>query len=330
MGKNRSLISRIHYWNRIFKAYYFSRASQLTFWHGRPEANEISDLDKPIPYYMKFHYKANYNGHFNDSGIPLLDYHGKIGLQYNPIAICQYGLGNYNLYLDTKNNNYKNKFLNISNWLVENLEKNDKGVYVWHHYFDFEYRDTLISPWYSGLAQGLGLSMLSRAYYETKEEIFLEILWKSWESMKINVDDGGVIFIDENNNFWIEEYMVNPPTHILNGFIWALWGVYDVWKFFDYIEAKDLFQRCCKTIEKNLNLYDTGYWSLYEQSGLKSQMISSPFYHDLHIVQLRILYNLTKNKKFLNKSNLWYDYKLSNFNRIRSFVEKSIFKLRYY
>ncbi len=35
---------------------------------------------------------------YDASGIPQLDYHGHIGLQYNPIAIAQFGLGNYNLW----------------------------------------------------------------------------------------------------------------------------------------------------------------------------------------------------------------------------------------
>ena len=30
-----------------------------------------------------------------------------------------------------------------------------------------------------------------------------------------------------SGDLWFEEYIVSPPTHILNGFIWALWGVHD-------------------------------------------------------------------------------------------------------
>jgi len=330
MDKSRSLVHRINYWNRIFKAYFFSNTSQLTFWHGKPEVNLIPNLDKPIPYYMKFHYKARYNGHFDNNGIPILDYHGKIGLQYNPIAICQYGLGNYNLYLDTKEEFFFKKFLIVSDWLLENLEQNNKGVYVWNHYFDFEYRDKLLSPWYSGLAQGLGLSVLARAHNEVSHDNYSKALWKVWISMQKEINDGGVIFIDDRGDCWIEEYIVDPPTHILNGFIWALWGVYDVWKFFDNNEAKDLFKNCCKTIENNLANYDLGYWSLYEQSGLNSPMISSPFYHDLHIVQLKILFNLTNHKYFLKTSDKWSGYKDSKLNSYRSLIKKTIFKLRYY
>ena len=46
---------------------------------------------------MLFAEKADYQGAYDPSGVPQLDYHGHIGLQYNPIAIAQYGLGNYNL-----------------------------------------------------------------------------------------------------------------------------------------------------------------------------------------------------------------------------------------
>ena len=63
-------------------------------------------------YYMKFYYKAKYTGSYDENGIPQLNYQGDIGVQYNPIAISQWSLGNYNLW--KKNDSIKNykKFLN--------------------------------------------------------------------------------------------------------------------------------------------------------------------------------------------------------------------------
>ena len=52
-----------------------------------PLLNENYTKDKLGPYYMSFHSKANYNGHYDADGIPMLDYYGSIGIQYNPIAI---------------------------------------------------------------------------------------------------------------------------------------------------------------------------------------------------------------------------------------------------
>ena len=40
-----------------------------------------------------------------------------------------------------------------------------------------------------------------------------------------DIDEGGVVYADEDGHTWFEEYIVSPPTHILNGFIWASWGV---------------------------------------------------------------------------------------------------------
>ena len=50
---------------------------------------------------MKFREKADYAGHHDPNGIPMLDYRGAIGLQYNPIAIAQWGLANYNIFCET-------------------------------------------------------------------------------------------------------------------------------------------------------------------------------------------------------------------------------------
>ena len=75
--------------------------SHLTFWHESPQENLNARPGELGEYYMTFAEKADYSGAYDSAGIPLLDYHGKIGLQYNPIAIAQYGLGNYNLFRRT-------------------------------------------------------------------------------------------------------------------------------------------------------------------------------------------------------------------------------------
>ena len=322
--------NRISYWNRIAKAYLSKNASQLSFWHGTPEKNIVTNFNNPISYYMKFHYKANYNECFDEKGIPLLNYHGNIGIQYNPIAISQYGLGNYNLFVDSNDKKRLDSFLKVSDWLVSNLELNNFNIPVWNHKFNFEYRDTLIAPWYSGLAQGLGISVLVRAFSETGNIKYRDAYEKSWISFEKEVKDGGVIFIDSKNNYWIEEYIVNPPTHILNGFLWSLWGVFDSWKIMGNKKAKDLFFKCIKTLEDNLSMYDNGYWSLYEKSNTLLPMLASPFYHKLHIVQLEIMHEMTSASFFQTYEKRWKKFESSKKNRTRALIGKSLFKILYY
>jgi len=323
-------LKKLKYWNRIFKAYILGNTSQLTFWHGEPHINPNIETDYLGPYYMLFHKKAKYNGHTDKNGIPMLDYQGSIGLQYNPIAIAQWGLGNYNIWHETKSENEFKKFLNCANWLVENLEENNHGYKVWMHHFDFEYRDTLKSPWYSGLAQGQGISVLARAYKETNIEKYKNSADQAYQVFNVSTVDGGVNFIDAERNSWIEEYIVHPPTHILNGFMWGLWGVYDYALQFNDEKAITLFKQYTRTLVKELDSYDNGFWSLYEHSGTWLKMIASSFYHKLHIVQLRAMYELTSENIFNEKANKWEDYLSKPFNRKRAFIQKAIFKVCYY
>ncbi len=83
---------RLSYYRRIFSAYLLGGKSHLTFWHETPAENPNSTPAALGEYYMLFAEKADYRGAYDPSGIPLLDYHGHIGQQYNPIAIAQYGL----------------------------------------------------------------------------------------------------------------------------------------------------------------------------------------------------------------------------------------------
>ena len=324
------MVNRLKYWNRILNAYILGGNSHLSFWHGIPKINEKMKTDELGQYYMPFHYKADYNGYYDKNGIPMLNYKGNIGLQYNPIAIAQYGLGNYNLWCDTHKESRFQKFISAADWLVDNLVKNRQGLSVWMHNFDFQYRDILRAPWYSGLAQGQGISLLLRAHKETKDNRFIDAANKAFQSFFVPVTRGGVVFKDKSGDLWIEEYIVEPPTHILNGFIWGLWGVYDFSIYNDDSVAKSLFDNCIETLEKNLIKYDTGFWSLYEQAGLKMKMLSSPFYHRLHIVQLKIINLLTKKSIFQQIAGEWENYMHNPINRYRAVIYKGLFKLIYY
>ena len=152
------LLPSLNYYRRIVSAYLLGGQSHLTFWHEAPEENLNASGNELGEYYMLFTEKANYKGAYDSSGIPQLDYRGKIGRQYNPIAIAQYGLGNYNLFRRTGSAEYRDKFFRVADWLVAHLEKNRQGLAVWNHHFDWEYRDTLRAPWYSALAQGQAIS----------------------------------------------------------------------------------------------------------------------------------------------------------------------------
>jgi hypothetical protein len=323
-------MSRLAYLKRVFSAYLTQKKSHLTFWHDEPQVNKNADPKKLGEYYMPFITKANYNGAYDRNIIPMLNYHGCIGLQYNPIAIAQYGLGNYNLYCRTGEKSRRSRFLNASDWLVENLEKTSHGTSVWYHHFDWEYRDTLKAPWYSALAQGQGISLLVRAFNTTEKDCYIASAEDAFKAFTMDVREGGVSYTDEKGNLWFEEYVVFPPTHILNGFIWSMWGVYDFFLATDNSIAKELFDKSVQTLKAKLHRYDIGFWSLYEQSGTRLKMIASPFYHDLHIIQLEILYRLTNEDLFHQYAMRWAEHRKDIIKRNLALGYKLVFKICYY
>lgn len=328
-------MASLQYYRRIFSAYLTPEKSHLSFWHETPRLNPGASFHRLGEYYMLFAEKADYAGPCDGQGIPQLDYRGKIGLQHNPIAIAQWGLGNYNLFCQGQSDERKKKFIAASDWLCAHLERNAFGLGVWNHNFDWEYRSTLKAPWYSGLAQGQGISLLVRAYRATGRDAYLDAAKQSFSSFLKSTSEGGVTFTDAKGNLWFEEYIVSPPTHILNGFIWAIWGVYDYFLATESSAARNLFARATLTLRENLGGYDLGFWSLYEQTGYEQSgtmlpMVASRFYHQLHVTQLRIMHRITGDEIFARYADKWEGYARSRVNRTRAQCYKSAFKLAYY
>lgn len=323
-------LARLRYLRRVFAAYLGSKPSQLTFWHEPPEINENAFSPESEEYYQQFFAKADYNALLDREGIPLLDYRAHVGRQYNPIAIAQWGLGNWNLYKRTGMPGRRERARRAADWLVANLEPNGHGVPVWKHDFDWEYRDLLRAGWYSALAQGQGLSLLCRLHRATGRDVYLDTAREAFRSLTIPAPAGGVSLPEGGDGAWLEETIVEPPTHILNGFLWALWGVHDYAAASGDPAADELLERCRKTLERNLDAYDCGFWSLYEQSGTKLPMLASRFYHALHISQLRVTARLLDMPALKRTADRWEGYAASPACARRALAYKALFKLLYY
>lgn len=333
---SRFVPRRLAYLARLVSVYALPSRGPLAFWHEEPKVNEESFSGDGSQYFMRFQGKAAYTGPFDQVGVPLLDYRGDIGRQYNPIAIAQYGLARLNQ-LDgisrsepCGDQDDEAAWRAAADWLVGNLRPNAYGVPVWLHEFDWPYRQPLVAPWYSGLAQGNGLSLLVRAARRTGETRYAEAAHAAYHCFTIDVSAGGVVFTDDHERTWIEEYLVDPPSHILNGFIWALWGVFDYSRWTGEPGPRVLFRDCTNTLLENLHRYDTGEWSLYELPDSGSLMPASSYYHRLHVTQLCVMHRLTGHEIFNEVADRWNAYSRDPRLRYRAFLRKAWFKLRHY
>lgn len=320
----------LSYYFRIIPAYLGAGRSQLSFWHEEPELNERAFDPAALDYYMTFRQKADYAGPFDSDGIPMLDYRGRLGRQYNPIATAQYGLANLNKHLASGDGRARDKAIACADRLVADLKPTVSGLYAWVHEFDWEYFRTLKAPWISGLAQGQGISLLVRVHKLTSDRKYLAAAERAFEVVTRPADSGGTLFTDAAGMSWIEEYITQPPTHILNGFLWALWGVRDLVLLTGSQAAGKLWEESLKTILANLERYDCGYWSLYDLAPVASRNPASVFYHKLHIVQLEVMNRISGEAAFARTAEKWRGYLEKPACCRRARLAKILFKLRYY
>ncbi|SEA08077.1 D-glucuronyl C5-epimerase C-terminus [Eubacterium aggregans] len=233
------------------------------------------------------------------------------GKVHFPIAIFQYGLGAYDLFLQTKEECYLVQFWNCVNWAIANQKNNGS----WNN-FGFVCPD---AP-YSSMCQGEGVSLLARAYIVEKNEFILKAAKKAIDFMLLPVEKGGTAKYIEDDLILLE---YTNKACVLNGWIFSIFGLYDYVLMTGEKKYKELLDKSIQTLESHIEEFDGGYWSMYDSEGI----ISSPFYHNLHIAQLEALELVFKNSTFERYKNKFVEYKNNNWNYRKAFIKKVVQKL---
>ncbi len=231
---------------------------------------------------------------------------------YFSIGIFQYGLAAYDLFLKTGEEAYKSKVLACSEWALENQQE-DGG------WITFAYKDK--NHPYSCMAQGEAISLLIRAHILTGNSSFVQAAQKAKELMLRPLCDGGTAEYTEDGDLLLYETTNNPV--ILNGWIFSAWGLYDYYKYFADEEAKRALDKTLGSIKKKLADFDMKYWSRYEDG----KRICSPFYHKLHIAQLKANYELFGDGIYNDYAVKWDGYQKSFWKPKKAFVKKALQKV---
>jgi len=327
------LKSKIDYLKRIISSYILNyKTSNLAFWHSSLRANDLTDTDLKTlrAYPQNYESKVGLIDTTDNSGVIMLDYKGELGLQYNPNAIAQLALGYFDKILYDQD--YEKEFLTLSSYFIDHGRLVEDDILLWEYNFPFEMRNYLNSPWRSALAQGQGLSVCLRAYKLSKDEKYLDVAKKAFKSFYyLAKEHPGGVLDNWDGHTWLEEYIVTPPNHVLNGFIWALWGVRDYAVFFNHDYAWELWKSCVKALKANLHRYDIGFWTCYDiKSGNQPVMPCSLYYQTLHVIQMKAMYNLTGKEIFNKYDQKWSKQLEQPINRIISQAWKAFFKVRWF
>ncbi len=281
--------------------------------HTKQGIGKIYSKEEIKGYYSDLTAKVN-NEKYVKNNIPLfLNQNNE--LEEFSIMIFQYGLGAYDLYLQKINvkDNFE-KFRATLNWAVE--KQLDNGAWV-----TFKQQEN--GKVYSSMAQGEGISLLLRGYIEFKEDKYFELAKKALQYMMKSVEENGTTEY-KGNDVYLKECIQQGELVILNGWIFSLWGIYDYLKIDkDNKEIKEFYQRTILTLEKELCKFDNGYWSMYDMG----EKIASPFYHNLHIQQLKVMYDITNRDIFKDYANRFEIYERKFLNRKRAFIVKASQKI---
>lgn len=227
------------------------------------------------------------------------------------IAIFQYGLAAYDLWLMKGEEQYLRKFKNCVDWAVKNQRSNG----AWDAFSPQNPEQP-----YSSMAQGEGISLLTRAYTHYKDPKYAEAAKKGYEFLITDRKQGGVADYSEGG---VEFYEFTYKPLVLNGWIFSIWGIYDYYKMTKDEKAAAIWGKSVETLIKSLPRFDMTYWSHYNTAGA----LTSPFYQNLHVAQMQAMHKLTGRSEFEKYAKKWQGQLNNPFFKALAFVKKSIQKI---
>jgi hypothetical protein len=241
---------------------------------------------------------------FDAEGIPVVDYRWMrwadmpAGRYHNAITVAQYALwGCFLPWLASGDETARNEFLALADWLVEC--QGPDGAYR----NEFAFAAYGQPPgWLSGMGQGQAASVLVRAYLLTDDRAYLEAARSAIAIMLSPISEGGALARDDSG-LWIEEVPEKEPSHILNGMVFALWGLGDYLAVDDDARWRETLQECTDTLRRSIEHYSTDRGVRYELK--RPATIDHTGYLPLVIAQTEALARMTGAEEFSRIAEAW-------------------------
>lgn len=230
---------------------------------------------------------------------------------YNITEIARVALFAINSYKKEGGKNAKKVFLDQMGYIENNFyEREFYGFW----YFPFESPLYYLEPaWPSALSQGWLMNACMEAYHLTKEEKWARILEKALKAYMVPVENGGFKRMWEANEVWYEEYSTARPSRVLNGGIFGLESVYNVYRDTGWDLAKKIFDSGVATVKNHLQDYDAVWTSRYNLADWKNE-VAFEHYHEIHIMQMLWLHQVTGDSIFKHYAQKFLENDRQGFN----------------
>jgi heparosan-N-sulfate-glucuronate 5-epimerase len=250
-------------------------------------------------------------------------------LSANPVSVAQLGLGAWQL--SARDPSWLAVVAEASSWLAANVDTSGRLAYL----FPMPHTYTLAAPWYSAMAQGEAVSLLVRAAHVLRRADLLDTAAVAAQPL---LESQLGLIVDTPEGPVLQEYPTRPPSHVLNGWVFALWGLYDVAAAsvpepatFAPLAAKarDAFESGVRSLAARLSMYETAFgWSRYDLYPHRIVHVASPFYQRLHVSQLRAMAVLRPDlEAFSHFSNRWEAALQSPAGRSLAIIRKIAFRV---
>jgi hypothetical protein len=238
------------------------------------------------------------------------------------VAVAQYGLGCYERFLHREGEHWLESAVGAGRHLVR--EQGDDGG--WREPRDARHTFRIRGPWLSAMAQGQGASLLVRVSAEIGDEELAAAAHRALGPFDTASSEGGLRAVLGDRPF-LEEYPTEPPSFVLNGGVFALWGVYDVAAALPDAAAERDFAELVDGLAANIRRWDTGSWSRYDLYPHPVVNVASAKYHRLHVTQLAALGLLAPRPELEQARERFERYAASPVKRARALAGKVAFRL---
>ena len=226
---------------------------------------------------------------------------------YHPIRIAQFALHRFGVWYHTGDRDARQDFLAQARWLRDN-QRADTVPGLYH--FDFPWHKYgAASGWCSAMAQGEAISVLLRAHSVDFSAGYGDAAERAAQPFFVAIDDGGVSWRSGRDLFF-EEIANEHAPHVLNGCIFALWGVWELWRSSGDIGLGGIVDACADTLRRWLPRFDTGWWTRYslQRSAWNQPHVATLKYHQFHIAQMRVLAQMFDQPAFDAAAHRWSSY----------------------
>ena len=237
---------------------------------------------------------------------------------YNPVSACHYALAHHTQ-ADRDDGDQRNGHLAAFLGQAGHLRLSQDASGGWLYPIPVA-RSGLLPGWYSAMAQGMAASVLLRAHDLSGERSYLDAALAASSLMLRPLGSGGCADYDDGGRPFLEECPCDFHCHILNGAIFALFGLRE-------LEARtggNVYLAVASRLAAQLGKYDLGYWSRYD---LHFDGPTTLAYHTLHVSLLEAAARLFASQAFGDTADRWRSYVRHPGNRLRAASGKARFVL---